>query len=35
VEDVRPAAEISEMVEKERSEKAGEKDLLDSSRPVE
>ena len=37
VEDVRPANEISDMVEKERRETGGahDKDLLDSSRPVE
>ncbi|EDL49110.1 mechanosensitive ion channel family protein [Erythrobacter sp. SD-21] len=36
-EDVRPSNEIAEMVEKERRESGGEqdKDLLDSSRPVE
>lgn len=36
-EDVRPADEIAEMVERERRESGGEqdKDLLDSSRPVE
>ena len=34
-EDVQPAAEIAEMVEKERSEEGGQSDLLDPSRPVE